>query len=169
MFAVKTRAFLLGRGGTRGARGFPGGILYTEHASIHRVTIRFRCPAKLFYQENLGKRLSTDFARTCSRQLFDRSSSVLLRSVSLRFSERRIKRRIRSLALFLSLHTFPPIEFVCPLCARSRRTMVLRSRVEDDPRGVSRRGKVVEFRLTLDDRWIKFGSGVDAKHREVGW
>lgn len=93
MFAVKTRAFLLGRGGTRGARGFPGGILYTEHASIHRVTIRFRCPAKLFYQENLGKRLSTDFARTCSRQLFDRSSSVLLRSVSLRFSERRIKRR----------------------------------------------------------------------------
>lgn len=93
MFAVKTRAFLLGRGGTRGARGFPGGILYTEHASIHRVTIRFRCPAKLFYQENLGKRLSTDFARTCSRQLFDRSFSVLLRFVSLRFSERRIKRR----------------------------------------------------------------------------
>lgn len=68
----------------------PPGILYTEHASIHRVTFRFvrrwnpTHASKFFYARSTtsytrrdSRHLDAppDSARTCSRQLFDRCTA----------------------------------------------------------------------------------------------
>lgn len=163
MFAVKTRAFLLGRGGTRGAGGevSRGGILYTEHtpryiASQSAFDARLETP--LLGKGNLGKRLSTDFARTCSRQLFDRSSSVLFQ-LSVSVSPRDENKTSRGSDRWPYSCLSTPFLSVYRICLSP-----LRETVETDD-GITiegsrmilevfrgGEGEVVEFRLTLDDR-----------------
>lgn len=116
--------------------GFPRrNIIHRAHASIHRVTIRFRCPARNSSSRK-GKswQTSLDWLRanvfeTALRSFLFRSS---FNSLSPFLRETRIKRRADQIVgpILVSPHLFSAsIEFVCPLCARrSRRTMVLRSR-----------------------------------------
>lgn len=157
--------------------GFPRrNIIHRAHASIHRVTIRFRCPARNSSSRK-GKswQTSLDWLRanvfeTALRSFLFRPLSTL----SPFFRETRIKRRADQIVgpILVSPHLFSAsIEFVCPLWVATVETddgiTIEGSRmILEVFRGGE--GEVVEFRLTLDDRWIKFGSGVDAKDREIG-
>lgn len=94
MFAVKTRASLRrrwteaehDRGGEE--RGEPPGILYTEHASIHRVTFRFvradqarpENASKFFYALLLLQRSTTTTTTVLLLQEKSLQTSSMLRA-----------------------------------------------------------------------------------------